>query len=465
MQDDFRATSKLTLNLGLRWDVYPPWVEIDDRQSNFDVTTGKFVVASDDATIGGVEGRALSADLLEEGPRAALRLRLRPRRQTARRSSAAASASSGTSRRAAPRRRRRRTRRSCSPPSLTPTPDAPTAPTCCSATACRRRRASIRTGRPPARPARSSTSTSATPTRGSGTSTSSAASARNYMVEVAYVGSQGRQMVIKVDINQAPPVVGVTDANVNRPFITLAPARAQRSSQSQSIGKLDYNGLLVKFQRRFANNFSFLNSYTFGKSMDFASDNEAGITNIYDPEYNRGPSDYDVTHTFSSSWIYELPWAREPVLRRLADERDPVSARRPAADRHAGAGRASRPAPATGRTRSATASCRNPTIDRWFDTSCFVPPTEPTGTFGDAGRGIIRGPGSFNIDASLIKNTKIGRIRHRVPGRGVQPAEPPAVRQPEHAPSATPPSAPSRRCSRARPARSAARPSGRCSWA
>jgi hypothetical protein len=33
-----------------------------------------------------------------------------------------------------------------------------------------------------------------------------------------------------------------------------------------------------------------------------------------------------------------------------------------------------------------------------------------TGTYGDAGRGIIRGPGSFNIDASLIKNTKIGRF-------------------------------------------------------
>jgi hypothetical protein len=35
--------------------------------------------------------------------------------------------------------------------------------------------------------------------------------------------------------------------------------------------------------------------------------------------------------------------------------------------------------------------------------------TEPTATYGNAGRNIIRGPGSFNIDASLIKNTKIGR--------------------------------------------------------
>jgi hypothetical protein len=51
----------------------------------------------------------------------------------------------------------------------------------------------------------------------------------------------------------------------------------------------------------------------------------------------------------------------------------------------------------------------NPTIDRWFDLSCFVPPTDTTGTYGNAGRGIIRGPGSFNIDASLIKNTRFGR--------------------------------------------------------
>jgi hypothetical protein len=52
----------------------------------------------------------------------------------------------------------------------------------------------------------------------------------------------------------------------------------------------------------------------------------------------------------------------------------------------------------------------NPTIDRWFDTSCFVPPTDTTGTYGDSGRGVIRGPGSFNIDASIIKNTRFGHV-------------------------------------------------------
>ncbi len=60
VQDDFRATDRLTFNLGLRWDVYVPWIEVDDRQSNFDETTGKFVIASDDAVINGVNvGRYL----------------------------------------------------------------------------------------------------------------------------------------------------------------------------------------------------------------------------------------------------------------------------------------------------------------------------------------------------------------------------------------------------------------------
>src|SRR6185436_1179893 len=60
VQDDFRVNHKLTMNLGLRWDVYVPWVEIKDRQSNFDESTGTFVVASDGAVINGIKvGRYL----------------------------------------------------------------------------------------------------------------------------------------------------------------------------------------------------------------------------------------------------------------------------------------------------------------------------------------------------------------------------------------------------------------------
>ena len=114
----------------------------------------------------------------------------------------------------------------------------------------------------------------------------------------------------------------MTDSNVNRPYAGISPA-LRTVGQVQSKGTLDYNALLVKFQRRFANNFSMLNSYTYGKAIDLNSDNDGHVTltNVYDPQYNRGPADYDITHTFASSWIYEMPWANDEALRRLAGAR------------------------------------------------------------------------------------------------------------------------------------------------
>jgi hypothetical protein len=392
--------------MGVRYDIYPPWTEIEDRQSNFDVTTGKFVVASDDATIEGVKvGRYLQTySKGNVGPRFGFAYDLDGSGKNLVRGGFGVFwnfSPGGTS-----------SSKAQNPPFLQSTSLNPT-PTQYGNNLL------LSTGLPPP-PGVDPNRAPAGATRSIFDINFRDAYARqwninyqrslgtNYMAEVAYVGSQGRQMVIKVDINQAPPVVGVSDANVNRPFIGLAPA-VRSLSQSQSIGKVNYNGLLLKFQRRFANNFSFLNSYTFGKSMDYASDNEAGITNNLDLEYNWGPSDYDVRHTLSSSWIYELPWARSHFyggwqLGGILYWRGGLPLTVTQTQGVASTGTGNRP------NQICDARLDNPTIDRWFDTSCFAPITEPTGTYGDTRRGSIRGPGSFNIDASLIKNTRFGGI-------------------------------------------------------
>ena len=54
-QDDFKATDRLSLNLGLRWAYTSPLVEVDNRQTNFDLVTGRQIVATD----GSIEDRAL----------------------------------------------------------------------------------------------------------------------------------------------------------------------------------------------------------------------------------------------------------------------------------------------------------------------------------------------------------------------------------------------------------------------
>src|SRR5207247_8518145 len=68
-----------------------------------------------------------------------------------------------------------------------------------------------------------------------------------------------------------------------------------------------------RLNRRRATDFPFLNADTLRRAIDFNSDNDRPLTltDIFHPEYNRGPADYDVRHTLSSTWIYELPWAAQ----------------------------------------------------------------------------------------------------------------------------------------------------------
>jgi hypothetical protein len=412
IQDDYRLSSKLTLNLGLRWDVYVPWVEIKDRQSNFDESTGKFVVASPDAVINGVKvGRYLQtyskADL---GPRFGFAYDVSGDAKTIIRGGYGIYwnfTPGGTS-----------SSKAQNPPFLQSTALSPT-PSAYGVNLLLKDSLPPPPGVDPSRPAAGSTRSifdvnfrdayarqwNVNVQRGF---------SRNYLLEVAYVGSQGRNMILKGDPNQARPVVGVTDANVNRPYATLAPA-LRTIGQAQSKGTLDYNALQLKFQRRFADNFSFLNAYTWGKAIDLNSDNDGTVTltNVYDPQYNRGPADYDITHTFSSSWVYEIPWARKEYyggwqLGGILLVRGGLPLTVTQATGVGSTGTGNRP------NRVCNGAIDNPTIDHWFDTSCFVATTDNTGTYGNSGRGVIRGPGSFNIDASLIKNTKVGRFATEV---------------------------------------------------
>lgn len=412
VQDDYRVNSKLTLNLGLRWDLYQPWIEVDDRQSNFDEATGTFVVASDNAVVNGVSvGRYLQTYSKSDfGPRFGFAYDVSGTGRTLVRGGVGVFwnyTPGGTS-----------SSKAQNPPFLQSTALTAAPNTNFSALDPKMQ---VSAGLPPppgvdpSRPASGTTRSifevdfrdaytvnwNLNVQKQLGT---------NYMVELAYAGARGRQYMAKGDPNQAPPTVGVTNSNVLRPYATISPA-LRLIGQAQSVGTLDYHGFLAKVQRRFANGFSLLGSYTFAKSIDINSDNDGTVTftNVYDLDYNRGVSDYHVPHTLSVSGIYEIPlgngkwwggWQTSGIIYWRSGM--PFTVGQTQGVQSTGTG--NRPNVVGNPVLS------DPTIDKWFDPAAFQPPADVTGTYGDAGRNILYGPEQFNIDMSLIKMTRFNRF-------------------------------------------------------
>ena len=278
LQDDWRVSSRLTLNLGLRYDIYVPWVEIEDRQSNFDESTGTFVVASDNATIQGVDvGRYLQTYSKGDiAPRFGFAYDVRGTGRTIVRGGLGMFwnfTPGGTS-----------SSKAQNPPFL-----QSTALTAAPNTNFSNDPKMLVSAGLPAPPG-------VDPSRPpSGTTRSifdinfrdaytlnwnlnvQQQIGKNYMLEIAYAGARGRQYLLKGNPNEAPATVGVTNSNVLRPYATISPA-LRDVGQVQSEGILNYHGLLTKFQRRFANGISLLASYTFAKAMDYNSDNDGLVT-------------------------------------------------------------------------------------------------------------------------------------------------------------------------------------------
>jgi hypothetical protein len=415
VQDDWRVTPKLTVNLGLRWDMFVPWVEDDDRQSNYDPSTGLFVVASPNAVINGVQvGRHLQTWSKKDfGPRLGFAYDLTGDGKTLIRGGYGVFWNwgvGGTS-----------SSKATNPPFLQATD--------ISASGGAGLRLSEGLPAPPAvdatlRPTGSTRSNFDINYRDqyamNWNLNVQRALGRDYMVEVAYVGSRARQLILKTNLNQAPPVLGVTNADVNRPAAALGSPGLRDVGTVTNGGTLDYHAFLFKGVKRYSNGFSLLTSYTFGKALDLVSGNDGGVTlaNIFDPSYNRGPADYDVTHTFSQSFLYELPFAKNAwyggwQFNGIGSYRTgiPVTITQTGQMASTGIGGGL----ATGQAsvhpnRIGDGRAANQTIDQWFDPAAFQRVTETTATFGTSGRNILRGPSAWSIDMSLIKRTRFGKF-------------------------------------------------------
>jgi hypothetical protein len=253
----------------------------------------------------------------------------------------------------------------------------------------------------------------------------------NFLLDVAYVGTAGVHLTGDLNLNQAPP--GPTPAG-------------PRSPLSPNIGLLDYlanhensiyHALQVKVERRITSGLYLLGTYTYSKSIDDGSI-AAGVgdqpvasapapQDSFHPGAERGLSDFDLRHRMVVSYLYELPfgkgrkflstsgkvmdaflggWQANGIL--SAQTGSPFTPRlaNGSGDINTGVSGTVRPY-LVGNPRLPAGK---QSIQQWYNIAAFAVPGQdgtPAYTFGNSGRNIVRGPNSANLDFSLFKNFAI----------------------------------------------------------
>ncbi len=230
---------------------------------------------------------------------------------------------------------------------------------------------------------------------------------------VSYVGTHGTHLMRPVNINAPEPgVVGASPGNrVNavRPYLGYGSI-----SYRESSGSSVYHSMQVSFNRRLAGKLTSGVAYTWGKSIDDGSSERADGDLPPDKRNvraERGPSDFDRTHIFTSNFVWHLPrLARGPLAR---------PALRPALDGWQVSGIArmwygvpldvtmSYDVAGIGGTQNqrpnVSSNARGPRVtEQWFNREAFARPVN--GTFGNLGRNALRGPGVHKWDLAWFKN-------------------------------------------------------------
>ena len=246
---------------------------------------------------------------------------------------------------------------------------------------------------------------------------------KDTVLSIGYNGTRGTKLVGARDINQAQP----SPAQPNyRPLPTFSDINLIASG-FDSV----YHSLQAQFQCRLQSGLTGLFSYTWAKSIDNASNffASAGDANYPQDSNNiaaeRARSSFDVPHRFTGSFVYQLPFGPGKALgsdwsgaaaRLLSGWQlngivslqtgQPYSVALPGEFDNSNTGRSSYGFGAGDRPNvNSDPNLSSPDPQQWFDSSAFSLPAY--GSFGNAGRNIIGGPGLANVDFSVLKDIEI----------------------------------------------------------
>ncbi len=236
----------------------------------------------------------------------------------------------------------------------------------------------------------------------------------NIIMDVSYVGNVGRHLVRTLNINQLPVGTRLSATNSAINVNALAPYLGYGTiNMFDSSVNSNYNSLQVTASRRLNSGFSFTVNYTFSKTLDDSTTPQ----NSYYARSDYALSNINRKHVFSATYIYELPFFRRSTNGFL---RTTVGGWEVA-----GVTRVQSGAPNSvvvpvdvariGVSQSRATLVGDPslpsdqrTASHWFNTAAFLPSGQMVqGQFGTSGRNILIGPGFILSDISLIKNFRI----------------------------------------------------------
>jgi len=227
------------------------------------------------------------------------------------------------------------------------------------------------------------------------------------LLTVAYVGTHGVKLRDEIDLNQARPGPGAVASR--RPY-PLFNGIINTEFRANSL----YHGLQGTFEKRYAKGLSFLASYTWGHAIDDAALFGGDHQDMLNLRADRSNSPYDVRHTVIYSFNYELPFGRNAagITSALVRGWQMNGILRQSTGLYLSPTVGANNLNGSGFQRPDIVSGCNwkldkPTPDRWFNSSCFAIPAQFT--FGNGGRNIVAGPGTHNFDFSLFRNLYFSR--------------------------------------------------------
>jgi hypothetical protein len=399
-QEDWRATSTLTLNLGLRWEYFGKPYDLFDRIASFDLATGQQVLPGQN----GIPRSLINADLNNFGPRVGFAWRTLGKQSVVVRGAYGMFFSP-------PIGNDFRSRGFQDPFAFLVT----------------------RTYRPASTTSPLPDFTAGDPLSGADRATNLTRAgvdrnlrdayvqqwnlsiqkqiATDMLWEVAYRGSKSTRLQTNLNYNEIFPNPPQPPSFVQIfPYPNLA---AVSILESRAAG--NHNALSTRLEKRYSKGFTFLVNYTFSKTLTDVDSSTVGVSlsagsfgpnTIRNLKDNKGPAIFDRPHQMNVSAVYEPPIFRTgPRIARLLLGGWQVA---PIWTAYSGAyltpgnfnvqNTGSRPDV----LRNPNLSRGDRTIDRWFDTEAIQNATP--GRFGNSGKGIIQGSGANSWDVNLAKN-------------------------------------------------------------